>query len=261
MKRKEKIEVIEGIYCDAIDYDYISLNARDRLIGYLIGFAIGFLAIYTFFGILIVSLITGAFVGLKSIPIYQKHLLEKRKKKLLLEFRDLLDSLNNSIAAGDNVVESFNNALVDMTNQYGENAYITEETDIIVNGMKNGVVIEDLLENFAARSHLEDIKDFCDTFCTCTRLGGNLKTVINDCREIISQKIDIELEISTIIAGNKNQLNIIILMPFVIVFMMQAMGFSEIMALNLTTIITKVIALIVFGLAYALGQKMIKIEV
>ena len=261
MFKKEKYELIEGIYTDAIDYDYINIGIKEKLIGFFIGFIIAFLAIQIFFGIVIISFVIAIFFGFKAIPVYRKYLIYKRKKKLLLEFRDLLDSLNNSLAAGDNVNDAFNNALEDMISQHGENAYITKEVNIIIGGLYNNIVIENLLMNFADRSHLEDIKDFCDTFCTCIRLGGNLKVIINDCKEIITQKIDIELEINTIIAGNKNQLNIIILMPFIIIAMMQTMGFDAIMALNFTTITTKIIALIIFILAYRLGLKIIKIEV
>ena len=259
--KREEYELINGIYTDAIDYDYIAMGIKEKFIGFFIGFLLAFLAIQIFFSIAIISFIVAIFFGFKGIPIYKKYLIEKRKKKLLLEFRDLLDSLNNSLAAGDNVTDSFNNALQDMINQHGESAYISEEVNIIVGGLRNNIVIEKLLENFAARSHLDDIKDFCDTFCTCIRLGGNLKIIINDCKEIITQKIDIELEINTIIAGNKNQLNILIVMPFAIIAMMQSMGFDAIMAFNFTTILTKAVALIIFIFAYRIGLKIIKIEV
>ncbi len=261
MFKKEKYELIDGIYTNAIDYNYIDIGIKEKLIGFIIGFILSFLAIQIFFGIAVISFIIAIIFGIRTIPAYKKYLLEKRKKKLLLEFRDLLDSLSNSLAAGDNVTDSFNNALQDMINQHGESAYITEEVNIIVGGLHNNIVVEKLLENFAARSHLDDIKDFCDTFCTCTRLGGNLKIIINDCKEIITQKIDIELEINTIIAGNKNQLNIIILMPFAIIAMMQTMGFDAIMSFNFTTILTKIVALLIFILAYRIGLKIIKIEV
>lgn len=259
-KEKEQIEIIEGIINDAIDYGYLPLTLKDKIIGFILGFIVGFLAIQIFFGIWFVSLVVAVIAGIKAIEIYHNYLLTKRTKKLTMEFRDLLDSLSNSLSAGNNVTDSFTNALEDMKKQYGENAYITQEINTIVVGLYNNITIEELLDNFARRSHIEDIQDFSNTFCTCVRIGGNLKQIVQDCKDIISQKIDIELEIQTIIASSKNQLNIIIFMPFVIIGLMQMMGFSEIMELNITTITVKMIALIVFAFAYRLGQKMTKIE-
>ena len=91
MFKKEKYELIEGIYTDAIDYDYINIGIKEKLIGFFIGFIIAFLAIQIFFGIVIISFVIAIFFGFKAIPVYRKYLIDKRKKKLLLEFRDLLE--------------------------------------------------------------------------------------------------------------------------------------------------------------------------
>ena len=260
-RKQEEIEIVEGIFTDATDYNYYKMTINDMIIGFLIGFAGGFVAIQLFFSIIFISIPVAVGCGIYSIKIYKEKIIEKRKKRLLLQFRDLLDSLNNSMAAGDNVRDSFTNALEDMRSQHSENASITEETNIIVSGMYNNITIEELLENFAERSHLEDIQDFCNTFNTCLRLGGNLKLIVNDCRDVITQKIDIELEIKTIVASNKNQLNIVVIMPFALIGLMGMMGFEEVMAVNLTTIVVKVIALIAFGFSYKLGQKIVDIKV
>lgn len=256
----DEVQPINGLIDDARDYDFYEMLIRDKVVGFMMGFIVGFLAIFLFFGLFIPSIIAGLFVGIKTISIYKTKIIEKNKKRLLLQFRDLLDSLNNSMAAGNNILDSFTNAYEDMVNQYGENSYIAEEILLIITGVNNGLNIEELLENFAQRSHCEDIQDFCNTFNTCIRLGGNLKVVVNECRETITQKIDIEMEIQTIIAGNKNQLNIIIVMPFLIIGLMSLMGFSEIMSINITTVVVKVIALIVFVIAYLFGLKITKIE-
>lgn len=259
--KKKEYEIIEGLYCDATDYDFYEMTIKDMFIGFMIGFFAGFLAMYLFFGFLIISAIIGIPAGFFGIHIYKNKIIAKNKRTLLLQFRDLLDSLNNSMSAGDNVRDSFSNSLEDMKAQHGETSYIFEEVNIIVMGMHNNINIEDLLENFAQRSHLDDVQDFCNTFCTCLRLGGNLKMIVNDCKEIISQKINIELEIETIVSGNKNQLNILIIMPFVLIGLMSMMGFKEVMTMDPVTVIVKVIALVAFGFSYVLGQKIVDIKV
>ena len=71
-----------------------------------------------------------------------------------------------------------------------------------------------------------------------------------------------QMEISSIIAGKKNELNIMIILPFIVV--MQVNGMSAASTSLMTGIITfvvKLIALSMFIFAYILGQKMMKIDV
>ena len=259
-RNKEEKEPIDGIFADAIDYDFYQMTLIDKIIGFTIGFIVSFIAIQLYFGLIILSIIFALIAGIISISLYQKKIIENNQKKLVLQFRDLLDALSNSFSVGNNITNSFIASYEDVISQHGKESFIAKETYLIVVGMQNGLTIEELLYNFAQRSHSDDILDFCNTFNACTRLGGNLKVVVNDCKDIISQKIDVQLEIASIIAGSKNQLNIIAIMPFALVGIMSFMGFKEMSAINFTTIMTKVIALIVFIISYFVGLKMTKIE-
>ena len=72
------------------------------------------------------------------------------------------------------------------------------------------------------RSGLEDITNFSDVFEVSNRLGGNLKQVVSESYDMIRDKIDIELEINTIVASGRNELNIMAALPFLVVLMMKA---------------------------------------
>ena len=147
----------------------------------------------------------------------------------------------------------------DMLNQYGEASYIVSELNTIINGMRDNILIEDLLTDFGIRSDNEDIISFGDVFRVANRQGGNLKQIIYETKSIISQKIDIEMEIETVISGNKNELNIMMVMPLVIVTTTK--GFINNGEFSVTNFVVKIVALIMFVLAYLVGVKIMEVKV
>ena len=142
----------------------------------------GFLAAQIMFGVVIASIVIGAAVGFYAIPVYRRYLQERRRKAILLQFRDMLDSLSNSFSAGKNTPDAFTDAYSDLKLAYGEQAPIVKEMAIIVSGLHNNFVIEDLLRDMSARCGIDDINSFAETFAVCNRLGGNLKKVVVDSR-------------------------------------------------------------------------------
>lgn len=146
-----------------------------------------------------------------------------------------------------------------MLNQYGEASYIVSELNTIINGMRDNILIEDLLTDFGIRSDNEDIISFGDVFRVANRQGGNLKQIIYETKSIISQKIDIEMEIETVISGNKNELNIMMVMPLVIVTTTK--GFINNGEFSVTNFVVKIVALIMFVLAYLVGVKIMEVKV
>lgn len=70
------------------------------------------------------------------------------------------------------------------------------------------------------------------------------------------------MEIQTIIAGNKNELNIMMVMPLVILVSLGGMGSDMTAASNTpVNVAIKVIALGMFYLAYHLGRKFTNITI
>ena len=138
---------------------------------------------------------------------------------------------------------------------------VPDRPAIIVSGLHNNFVIEDLLRDMSARCGIDDINSFAETFAVCNRLGGNLKKVVVDSRDIISDKIEIEMEIQTTVAANKNEINIMCVMPFVSIAMMGTMGQASITANTPLNVLVKLIAIFMFVIAYKLGRKITDIKV
>lgn len=260
-KKKEKYIPKVGITGVGEDYNIYKLTVIERATGYAIGFAAGFLAAQIMFGVLLASLIIGVIVGIFAVPVYQKYLLNKRRKSLLLQFRDVLDSLSNSFSSGKNTPDAFTDAYNDLKMAFGEKSPMVEELSIVINGLHNNYIIEDLLKDMSVRCGIDDINSFAETFAVCNRLGGNLKKIVSESRDIISDKIEIEMEIQTTIASNKNEINIMCVMPFVIISMMGMIGEASITANTPINVIVKIIAIGMFVIAYKLGKKITDIQV
>lgn len=255
--KKKEVVLKRGVFGNAIDYSVYIMNEREKVMGFLVGFLIGFIAIQIFFGHIIVSAVFAVIPAFAGIKLNQMRLQEKRSDVLLMQFKDMLESLCTSLGSGKNTVDAFADSYNDLRNQFGEDAYIVEEVAILLTGLKNNYTIEQMLSDFADRSQIEDIQSFADVFEVTNRLGGNIVQIIDETRNIIIDKVNIQLEISTLISGKKNELNIMIVLPFVVVTQLGSFGEGA----NLIGILSRVLALAMFVGAYALGQKMIKIRI
>lgn len=260
-KKKEKYVPLVGITGVGEDYNVYNLSLKERLIGFAIGLVAGFLAAHIMFGVFIASTILGVIVGFIAVPIFRDYLQNKRKRAILMQFRDLLDSLSNSFSAGKNTPDAFADSLNDMKMAYGEKSPIVQELIIILNGLHNNYIIEDLLRDMSVRCGIDDINSFAETFAVCNRLGGNLKKIVADSRDIINDKIEIEMEIQTTVAASKNDINIMCVMPFLIVSMMGMLGEASITANTPLNVIVKIIAIIMFAIAYKVGRVITDIKV
>lgn len=261
-KKEEKYEPIESLIYGGDDYHIYNMTAKDRIAAGLAGAGIGAVVSWLFFKNVIVTMAASAAIAALAQGIYRESRQKKRKKELLLQFKDLLESLTSSYATGKNTLDSFRDAWGDLEQIYGEKSDITTELAIIVTGMENNIKIEDLLTNFAQRSGLEDIASFADVFRVSLRQGANIQDIIASTRDVINDKIEIEMEIQTMIAGNKNELNIMMIMPLVILVSLGGLGGNMTAASNTpVNVVIKLIALGMFYLAYFLGRKFTDIKV
>lgn len=261
-KKKEIYVPIESLVSGGADYHIYCMTVKDRITAGVLGAGIGALVSYLFFKSIILTIIASVTVAVLAQRIYRDSRLKKRKKELLLQFKDLLESLTSSYATGKNTLDSFKDAWSDLEQIYGAQADIITELAIIVTGMENNINIEDLLANFARRSGLDDIASFADVFRVSLRQGANIKDIIASTRDVINDKIEIEMEIQTIIAGNKNELNIMMIMPLAILISLGGMGSDMTAASNTpVNVVIKLIALSMFYLAYHLGRKFTNIKI
>lgn len=260
-KKKEPYIPKNGILGNATDYNYYKMNAITKITCFLVGLVVGFGVGYIFYESIILSLIAGCIVGAICIPIYHKSYLDKRKKNLTLQFRDMLESLSASIGAGSNIQDAFQAAYQDMVVQYTEDGYIAKEIAIIMSGLQNNIAIENLLMDFGQRSGIEDIMSFADVFETCYRKGGNIKEVIMSTYHIISDKIEVQLEIKTMVSSKTSEQNLMLVMPVVLVLMLKTMAGDMIDLNSPTGRMSTTVAMVIFAVSYLMSKKILDIKV
>lgn len=282
-KKKQKIDEplyeVSGTNQQMINYKVYKMSTNEKALYFILAFVIGAAVAYLFYGgigkddynnptlltyILDVIVMAGAgfAAGRLFLPIRKDQIIEARRKKLRKQFIDLLDSLSTSISSGKNVPKAFEAAREDLMVQYQPDDYIVQEVDNIISGIENNIDVGSMLLNFGERSGIQDIRTFGRVFETAYSKGANLKDVVRNCHAILSSKVEIEAEIETKVASNKNEQNIMLIMPVVLIAMIKMAGSD--FAKNFTTsagILSTTIAIAAFVGAYFLGRKILKIEV
>ena len=235
------------------DYNVYVMNSKEKLVAFVIGTAAGTAAMLIMFYYPVVAILLGIVVGLIAIPVYKSILFNKRTKKLTIQFKDMLDSLATAYAAGETATSAFTMVKKELASSYGDDAIIVKELSIIINGYASGYKIEDLLDDFAKRSGIEDIKSFVDIFNATS--GDGKARIVKSIRDTISDKISVDLEVKNIIASAKLELTLMCFAPFLLALVL---GTEQPDAL---TIVVRVIACVIFAVAYLVGAKITKIRV
>lgn len=278
-KKQEPQTAVSLINTSVWNYNVYYLKAGEKVLYFLIAFLAGALVGYLFYGglgkdsfgnpthltyilDLSISGILGLSAGLMFLPVRAAQIKEKRQKNLKGQFIDLMDSLSTSLMAGKNISQAFQSARNDLSVQYPDEADIIRELDVILNGLVNNISIEMLLLDLGKRSGVEDIESFGNVFDTCYRKGGNIKDVIRNTAMIIGEKAAIEQEIDTKMAANKNEQNIMSVMPVVLIALIK--GSNPEFSRNFTTpsgVLASTFAVGCFVAAYYVGKKIMDIKV
>ena len=123
--------------------------------------------------------------------------------------------------------------------------------------------IEDMFAQFADRAHNEDIENFVDIFRTCKRTGGDMVQVIKTTSQTIGEKIEIKQDINTMISGKKFEFKALMVMPIFLILLLSVSSADYMAPVFETAIghIVMTVAIILFAIAYIVGDKIMTIEV
>jgi tight adherence protein B len=202
------------------DYTVYRLSAGQRLgcivLSGLVFYGVGFLFYHHWMIAGVASL-----AGLLVPRYYSRFLLKRRKAALSMQFKQALYSLSSSLAAGRSVENGFREAVADMKllSPDGDHDLI-REFSIISAKMEYGQPVEEALQDFARRAELEDIINFSDVFATCKRTGGDLVEVVRRSSAVIGEKMDIQQEISVMVAQKRFEARVMFAAPFLFVLFM-----------------------------------------
>lgn len=188
---------------------------------------------------------------------------ESQKRVLNMQFKDAILAVSFSLNAGYSMENSFRAAVSELILLYGKQSMIVQEFQNIVRRVENNENIEDVLNDFAERSCVEDILYFAQIFQYAKRSGADIITIIKNTAATIRQKQEVENEIQTIISGKKLEQRVMEIMPFAMIAYLRLTSPEFITPLygNAAGIAVMTVCLIVYIAADYIAGRIIKIDV
>ena len=245
-----------------MDYKTYELSKTEYLKGALIYVSICAIVAYFFYrSVVVFMVLLPGFVFFGRI--YKNYLNGKRKKKLLEEFSETLNSVSVNMRAGYSIENAFLEAYKDIKLFYGKESLMGEEILRIRRGLEINITLEELVDNLSNRSGAEEIEMFSDVLKSAKRNGGNITEVLADTASRIRESICVDAEIETIMAEKKLELRIMEGMPFIILLYLNitSVGYFDVLYEGIFGRVFMTAALIVYVAALMLGRKVMRINV
>lgn len=187
----------------------------------------------------------------------------KKKREFMEQFRTAIQAMASALKAGYAAENAVREAYRDISSIYGKDARIIREFSTIIHQLDMKISLTSVFEGFAARTEQEDVENFVHVFSAAKKSGGDSIAIVRSAIRVISEKIETEKEIETMIAAKKIEFEIMCAVPYVIILYMKA-TFGEFLSVlygNVSGVAVMSICLAVYIGAYQVGRKMIRIEV
>lgn len=196
-------------------YSEYKLDRKELIVAIVLSFAVIFIAIYLFYRSVPLAVII-AFLGAAAPRWRRRSLLESRRNRLKLQFKEALFSLTSSLAAGRSLENAFRGVLEDMKLLYSDlETDMLKEFQVICNRLDNLESLEGALRDLAHRAQIDEITQFVDALTTCKRSGGDLLEVMKRTSAIIGDKLTVEGDIRVLLAQKRFESRIMMAIPFV----------------------------------------------
>ena len=146
-----------------IEYETYTLSRREWVLYGAEGILLAAALDYVFYrSFLLILLIFPA--GILFPLALKKKLKQRRMEKLRGEFKDAILAVASGLNAGYSVENAFAVSLKEMEEIHGSDSMIAKEIRLILRKVRMNLTFEDALGDFAARSGLDDVKNFADVF-------------------------------------------------------------------------------------------------
>jgi tight adherence protein B len=246
-----------------IDYSEYTLSLGEKIFTLILAGTIIFMVGFIFYKNLWIALLfsTSSFYFLR---IRRKQLLLRRKSELNDQFKQALFSMSSSLSAGRSFENSIVETVQDLQMLYANpQTYIIVEFNIIMHRLRNGENVEAALKLFSDRADMEDIRNFSEVFSICKRSGGNLVEVIRRTAAMIGEKIELQQDISLLIAQKRFESRILSFAPLIIVALLSLSSPDYMLPLyeGVTGKLIMTVALAMLFLCFMVTNKIMNIQV
>lgn len=245
-------------------YYQCNMKRLQHILVYVLSSVLISVIAWLFYHIIPISVMIGFLAGIYAEKLYAGNSIKKRQRALRLQFKDFLGAMSVAVRAGNVEIQAVKSARKDLLLSYNGKADIVKEVEnIILQYEKGGMELKVLFEDFANRSDIEDIRSFAAIYSVIEGKSDRFGDILTETEEIISDKIEIEQEIETVVTSAKSETMVMLIMPIVIVAAMSSMGGGLLDSLFTTTVghVCATVSLVIFGLSYVLAVNGSNIEV
>ncbi|MEI3348846.1 MAG: type II secretion system F family protein [Dysosmobacter sp.] len=200
----------------APDYTASPCGLPDHILAFILGFVAGFAVLYIFYKFIPAAVLGGAVTGIVYVFVAEQKAMDKRIRRLRVQFFDLLEAMSVAMRAGNPVLKALESAREDLSLIYSQQSDIIVELDLIISKFHNAVPLSEAFSDFARRSGLEDVASFASIYATIEGKSSRADEIVRETQQIIADKMEIEMEIDTLMTAAKSEVNIMLVMPLVI---------------------------------------------
>lgn len=252
----------QGRHPPETDYTDYAFGRQEAVMHFISAALFAAMTAWLFYDSIMAWILLMPFVIL-SFRDKKRQLCRKRKRRLELEFREVILSVSSNLQAGYSVENAFQEAYADIVLLFGRESVMAKELRLMLRKLSNNEQVEDVLMNLAKRSGVQDIRDFADIFQIAKRGGGDMRGIIANTADIIGDKQEVRREIETVISEKKLEQQIMRWIPFFIIFYISltTKGYFESLYHNILGWIVMTVSLVVYAVACRISDRILNIEV
>ncbi len=212
-----------------------------------------------------------SFYGMAGIiPLYilvkkylREYLSQRQREQMLFQFREILQMAVAALKAGYAMENAFIEAWQEYVQLYGNKTIIAQEFRNINHKVQLNIPLEELIDDFAQRSGIEEILSFAQVFGFAKRSGGDMMKIFYGTVDKIRQKSEVEREIETVVTAKRTEQRIMDLVPFGILFYVgfTSPDFLKPLYGNILGVSVMTVCLISYLGAFLWAEKILKIRV
>ena len=246
----------------APDYSKNPNGPLEHALAFMVGFAAGFVVLFIFYKLPVLSAIGGLLTGAVNIFSSAGSAVKKRLTRLRGQFYDLLEALSVAMRTGNPVLKALMSAREDLGMVYAPNTDIMVELDTIIKKFNNAIPLSEAFQDLAERSGLEDVASFASVYATIEGKSSRADEIVRETQQIIADKMEIEMEIDTMMSAAKSEVNIMLFMPILILAVIGYAGAGFMDAIYTTTVgrIVATFGLVVFIISFVMARKFSNIK-
>lgn len=195
------------------DYRYYMLNGKERML--CMGITLGMAGTVAWLFYRNIYVMAGAVLLYRPVRNnVRNRRMEKRKGDMLFQFKEILQMISAALKAGASIEHGFAHAEEEFVKLYGTQAVMAQELIWLNHQVKLNVPLEELVEDLAERSGIEEISNFSQVFVFARRSGGDFMRIFRNTADKIREKAEVKREIETVMAAKRLEMNIMNLVPF-----------------------------------------------